>query len=265
MELLIAFKRHLVIRGLSKQTITSYVNAVNSYYATNPDGEITDDRIQLWRYHLTTSVSQNTHSTYTIAFRAFVRYINKYHDYDIDIDEICPPKRLEKPRRYISHDEVMYFARSASCLRDNLIVLVLFNSGMRVTELCKLDCEDLRDGALIVRGKGGKVRKCYISHTTNRMLRSDMKARTGALFVGKFGARLSPNVIRLRFNLMSERCGLTVTPHMLRHSFATYMLRQGVSIRHIQQYLGHAKISTTEIYTHLVDTELERVHHEVMV
>ena len=148
-------------------------------------------------------------------------------------------------------------------------VLLLGATGLRVSELCSVTPSDIdASGASIrVRGKGSRDRIVYVSDT---MLQSELKQRrtlafshslqSAPLLVNSRGRQLKPQTLRRRLHKLRENQGLdrTVTPHILRHTAATLLIEGGTDIRFVQRLLGHASISTTEIYTHVNDTALKR-------
>jgi site-specific recombinase XerD len=156
-------------------------------------------------------------------------------------------------------------------LRDRAILELLFSTGLRVSELCSLDSDiDLSRDELSVRGKGDKVRVVFISPAAKSAVTTYIKARKDmgeALFVNiakgrERGERLTPRSIERLIKTYAAKAGITkkVTPHVLRHSFATDLLSNGADIRSVQQLLGHASINTTQIYTHVTDAHLREVH-----
>ena len=162
-------------------------------------------------------------------------------------------------------------------LRDRAILELLFSTGLRVSELCALDSDiDLSRDELSVRGKGDKVRVVFISPSAKEAVGAYLKARKDmeeALFVSasaigakkgdkKVPTRLTPRSVELMIKTYAAKTGITkkVTPHVLRHSFATDLLSNGADIRSVQALLGHASINTTQIYTHVTDAHLREVH-----
>jgi len=169
---------------------------------------------------------------------------------------------------------------SETALRDRAIIDLLFSSGLRVSELIGLnrDSINLDRREFIVRGKGGKDRPVFISQSAADKLSDYLDARTDqlpALFLnnsrnlpsastsGNF-RRLSPRSIQRIIEKYARAAGITkhVTPHTMRHSFATDLLMNGADIRSVQGLLGHADISTTQIYTHITDAHLKDVHEK---
>ena len=148
-------------------------------------------------------------------------------------------------------------------LRDRAIVEVLYSTGIRCRELCNLDLQDidLAGGVVTVRkGKGGKDRRVPIGERAAKAVseylrrgRPAMRPRSNALIVNVWGLRLDSTPMALLVKRRSLKAGLTppVTPHELRHAFATHLLENGASIRHVQAMLGHSAIQSTEIYTHV--------------
>jgi site-specific recombinase XerD len=148
---------------------------------------------------------------------------------------------------------------------------LFFSTGLRVSELCGLDSDiDLSRDELSVRGKGDKVRVVFISEPAKDAVRNYLKARKDmheALFVNhaqgkKKNERITPRSVERMIKIYATKAGITkkVTPHVLRHSFATDLLSNGADIRSVQALLGHASINTTQIYTHVTDAHLREVH-----
>ena len=155
--------------------------------------------------------------------------------------------------------------------RDRALMELLYSSGLRLAELIGLDVSslDLKDGVVRVLGKGRKARIVPVGRIAARALRSWLQERPalarsdeGALFVGRNGRRLGPRAVQARVALWARRQGLGVHvhPHLFRHSFASHLLESGGELRGVQELLGHADISTTQIYTHLDFQHLARIY-----
>lgn len=158
--------------------------------------------------------------------------------------------------------------RKKIILRDIAVVETLFSTGLRISELCHLQSKyfDLKNGALCIRGKGGKER--YLQIGNNDVLsilnvyktcfEDEIKGH-GYFFVNRYGKPLSEQSARSMIHKYADeiQADINITPHMFRHSFATYLMEEDVNIRYIQKMLGHASITTTEIYTY-VTTEKEK-------
>jgi integrase/recombinase XerD len=151
-----------------------------------------------------------------------------------------------------------------------LAVALLIATGVRVGELVRIDCSDLdiAGGSVRVTGKGRRERTVYLpGHWISRLCREHMASRRQLtldhqfLLFNRAGGPLSPAAMRTRLADAAQNAGLKrhITPHMLRHSAATQLLESGADIRYVQRLLGHASITTTEIYTHVTDQALRRV------
>ena len=157
-------------------------------------------------------------------------------------------------------------------LRDRAIMELIYSCGLRLAEALSLDVDtiDLRDGSVVVTGKGGKTRMLPVGTPAVQAIRRWLKARAllvpdpaeRALFVNHRGARLSPRGVQQRLAEAARAAGLDTRlhPHMLRHSFASHMLEASGDLRAVQELLGHANLSTTQIYTHLDFQHLARVY-----
>jgi integrase/recombinase XerC len=162
---------------------------------------------------------------------------------------------------------------SPPALRDRAMFELLYSSGLRLAELVSLEVGDgrldLREGEVTVTGKGAKTRTVPVGAKAREALAAWLPARAGlaqagekALFVGARGARISRAVVGARLAAWARKSGLAerVHPHMLRHSFATHMLQSSQDLRAVQELLGHASISTTQVYTHLDFQALAKVY-----
>lgn len=280
-------------RGRAVKTIENY-NRYLSRYFTKMDikniDDISEHNVREFRLWLNRqpgtnndSMKRRTQNYYMIALRAFLKFLRKR-----DISAISPEKiELAKlPERQIDLitsvelERLMLAPRKAfetekdidkarAFLRDSAILELLFSTGLRVSELCALNSDiDLTRDELSVRGKGEKVRVVFLSQTAKDAILKYLKARNDmeeALFVdGRSNKlhRIIPRDIQRHLKSYVARAGITsiVTPHTIRHSFATDLLSNGADIRSVQQLLGHSSINTTQIYTHVTDAHLREVH-----
>ncbi len=273
-------------RGRSVKTVENYDRYLTRYLTqmkVGQVGEITEESIREFRMWLNRqpgtgkdSMKRRTQNYYLIALRAFLKFLRKRGV------ESSSPERIELaklPERHLDLitsaelDRLMKAADGDSerSLRDKAILEMLFSTGLRVSELCALDSDlDLTRDELSVRGKGDKVRVVFLSEAAKDAVKAYLKARKDmgeALFVNiakgrERGERLTPRSIERTMKTYAAKAGITkkVTPHVLRHSFATDLLSNGADIRSVQQLLGHASINTTQIYTHVTDSHLREVH-----
>ncbi|OGG39910.1 hypothetical protein A2118_00825 [Candidatus Kaiserbacteria bacterium GWA2_50_9] len=280
-------------RGRAVKTIENYDRYLTRYFEQmkiQSVGEITEQNVRDFRLWLNRqkgtkadSMKRRTQNYYMIALRAFLKFLRKR-----DIDAISPEKiELAKlPERQldlITSAELERLMKAPgeayaketdedkkiAYLRDRAILELLFSTGLRVSELCSLNSDiDLTRDELSVRGKGEKMRVVFISPTAKEAVREYLKARKDmeeALFVdGRPNKlhRIIPRDVQRHLKAYVARAGITnvVTPHTLRHAFATDLLSNGADIRSVQQLLGHASINTTQIYTHITDSHLREIH-----
>lgn len=155
-------------------------------------------------------------------------------------------------------------------VRDRAMLEVMYGSGLRLSELVNINCRELnlREGEVRVIGKGNKERKLPLGRESVKWIefwltmRNDLKPQDDALFISKLGKRISPRNVEKRFAQWGVKQGLSshVHPHKLRHSFATHMLESSGDLRAVQELLGHADLSTTQVYTHLDFSHLSEVY-----
>jgi integrase/recombinase XerC len=190
---------------------------------------------------------------------------------------VNPARQVRSPRlgrrlpSFLPKDEATQLLDAepagAAGLRDRALVELLYASGLRVAECCGLDLEDLDEGRRTVRvvGKGDKERVVPVGETALEALAAYLAMRgraRGALFRNARGGRLTTRSALRIVKGLARRAGLgqRVTPHTLRHSFATHMLGEGADLRLIQELLGHSRLSTTQRYTHVSPEHLMRVY-----
>ena len=192
-------------------------------------------------------------------------------------DDVRAPKSEKKLPKTLTADQVSSLVEIATdkplSYRDKAIMELFYSSGLRLAELCNLDLNDLMlpERMLRVTGKGNKSRDLPIGRHADKALREWLLQRNNlplkdfeALFVSKHGRRISPRTIQQRVKYWAARQGIeiSVSPHMLRHSFASHLLESSGELRAVQELLGHSNISTTQIYTHLDFQHLAQVYDD---
>ncbi len=233
----------------------------------------------------TETLKKRTQNYYLIALRAFLKYLTAQDVKVMSPEKIELAKVSERELDLISSKDLNRLLQSPdgsdlASLRDRAILELLFSTGLRVSELCGLPRElDLSRDEFSVRGKGEKVRVVFLSDTAKDALKAYLHKRTDvddALFVqvGRGGdksqlhkegsLRLTSRSVERIVKHHAVKSGISkkVTPHVIRHSFATDLLENGADIRSVQALLGHASIVTTQIYTHVTDSKLREVHKQ---
>jgi site-specific recombinase XerD len=280
-------------RGRSLKTIENYSHYLNRFYEYAGDiqvAKITDKTIAGWRKWLNRlqlddgrSVSITTINYHLIAMRSFLKYLARQ-----DIESL-PPERIELAKAvrpqvaFLDAEEVARLVEAVSNKnlagkRDRAIVLLLFSGGLRVSELVNLNRDDVNTarGEFTIRGKGQKDRPVFLSELAAVALNDYLSARTDkddALFIhlahkkaeeSPTTARLTPRSVQRIIERGRISAGITkrVTPHTLRHSFATDLLSHGADLRSVQELLGHANVATTQVYTHITNPKLKEVHQK---
>jgi len=273
-------------RGRAVKTVENYDHYLTRYFeqmniktvSDISEQNIRDFRLWLNRQSGTNNgqMKRRTQNYYMIALRAFLKFLRKREIESINPERIELAKLPERELDLITPVELerlMEAARGSGEqeLRDTAILELLFSTGLRVSELCALNSDlDLTQDSFSVRGKGDKVRVVFLSATAKSSVMTYLKKRKDmgeALFVnmsvGKaIPSRLTPRSVERIIKKCAIKAGITkkVTPHVLRHVFATDLLSNGADIRSVQQLLGHASINTTQIYTHITDSHLHEIH-----
>lgn len=294
-SLLTDFLEYLEIeQNRSQKTIANYDHYLSRLIDYAGDIEIKDispemvRKWRLWLNRLGTNTSdeleKTTQNYHLIALRSFLKYCAKRDIPALSPEKIELSRTTRKQVTFLSEDEMERLLQqpdiaAVAGLRDRAILELLFSSGLRVSELVGLnkDHVNLKRLEFMVRGKGQKDRPIFISPEAADWVQKYLAARqdvSPALFArvgGQKKADTSGNFLRLtarsvqrmvaRYALMA---GITkhVSPHTLRHSFATDLLMNGADLRSVQAMLGHSNIATTQIYTHVTDPHLKKVHEQ---
>lgn len=228
---------------------------------------------------------RSTQKTFLVALRAFLKYLLVIEELDImSPDQIILGKSSDRVPKVLNEEQMDRFfdvqdLNKKSGVRDRAILETLFSTGLRVSELVALNKDDvnLQSGEFTVIGKGGKARTVFLSPSATDWLKRYLATRNDAfnpLFVrysgkkmdeGDFDGeslRLTPRSIQRLVKKYARRAGISVdaTPHTLRHTFATGLLREGADLRSVQEMLGHSNVSTTQIYTHVTNKQLKDTH-----
>ena len=220
-----------------------------------------------------------TQNYYIIALRGFLKYLAKIGEPSLAAEQVELGKAPAHEIDIISYDDLERLLASVKGdsvmhLRDKAILETLFSTGLRVSELCHLnrDSINLNRGEFSVKGKGDKIRLVFLSDNSREILKKYLDKREDieeALFVSfskakkpKVIGRITPRSIQRLIQYYASKAGITrnVTPHTLRHLFATDLLQNGADLRSVQMLLGHSNVSTTQIYTHMTNKELKEIH-----
>ena len=292
-ELVNDFTEHLEVEGgRSLKTIENYRLYLERFIEFS--GDITVDKItseQVRRFRLwlnrhindsNQSLSLITQSYHLIALRGFLTYLSRRDIQSLSADKIILPKTARKQVTFLHYDEVSSLLSQIDLdtergLRDRAIIELLFSSGLRVSELVNLNRDhiNLNRKEFMVRGKGQKDRPVFVSKGAAERVSDYLASRHDSLvplfisysrFAGQTDTsgdyrRLQSRSIQRMVSHYAKMAGITkhVSPHTLRHSFATDLLMNGADLRSVQAMLGHSNISTTQVYTHVTDQHLKDV------
>lgn len=290
------FLGHLEIEmGRSPRTIRAYTEVLSSFFAwggLKRPKDITAERVRSYRVFLNrktttrgTVLKPVTQAYHAIVIRTFLKYLAKDDIETLSAEKVEIGRVPERQVDFLEEEELERLLAAPEgdalrVLRDRAILELLFSAGLRVSELTSLDRDqvNLTKDEFSVRGKGSKLRIVFLSPSAKQALERYLDRRTDvdpALFVShrKLGLvsqeaakreslRLTPRSVERLVKHYAKKAGIVkdVHPHTLRHSFATDLLKNGADIRAVQTMLGHASITTTQIYTHVTNERLKAIH-----
>ena len=276
----------LAEKGLSNLTWTSYLEDIQAFFNYFSDKRTTDDLLEtdlyeFLKYELSIGHSVSTALRRLSSTRSFYIFLKKEGYFQGTIPDIETPKKPKHLPNCLSEEEVEALLNapdlsSPSGLRDKAMLETMYSSGLRVSELLKLEKGqvNLNKGIITVFGKGAKERKVpiadyavdfikqYIKEVRNKNENKESKY----LFLSKKGEPISRVYFFKQVKKYSELAGIStnVSPHTLRHSFATHLLNHGAQLRIVQGMLGHTNIATTQIYTHVSSEKLKSDYDKIM-
>jgi len=275
-------------KNRSPKTVDNYRRYLGVFIACErivSMNDITQESVRRFRITLSrkttggASLKKITQNYYVIALRNFLKYLVTHN-----ITPSILPEQIELPKIAQRQIDIMDYGDlerflaapsgdSLKALRDRAILETLFSTGLRVSELCSLSrYSDFSRGEVTVRGKGDKLRVVFFSPRAQETIKRYLDKRGDAeeaLFVSiaksknqKVIGKITSRAIQRLVVFYAKKSGIVgkVSPHQIRHQFATDLLMNGADIRSVQALLGHANISTTQIYTHVTNRELKRVH-----
>jgi len=270
-------------RRLSPHTLQNYARALELLLRLKEkkalrELESQDIRRCVARLHAA-GLSGRTLALTLSAWRGLYHWLARQHGFAANpVRGVRAPKSPRQLPKALSVEQAQQLLegpapQAPAGLRDRAMFELLYSSGLRLAELVGLDTDDgrldLKQAEVTVTGKGSKTRTVPVGGRAREALRDWLKARAllarpgeRALFVGSRGRRISPGMVQARLRAWAKRQGLgaKVHPHMLRHSFASHVLQSSQDLRAVQEMLGHASISTTQVYTHLDFQALAKVY-----
>ena len=270
-------------RRLSRHTLANYSHAIGLLFRLKENTALRDLESQQVRRFVARlhagGLSGRTLALTLSAWRGLFGWLARHRGFAANPAQgVRAPKSPRLLPKALSVEQVQQLLEAPAvdapeALRDRAMFELLYSSGLRLGEIVALDAEDgrldLRQGEVTVTGKGSKTRSVPVGSRARDALRAWLKARAQlaapaerALFVGARGKRIAPGTVQARLRAWAKRRGLgaAVHPHMLRHSFASHVLQSSQDLRAVQEMLGHASISTTQVYTHLDFQALAKVY-----
>lgn len=271
---------YLVVKRYARRTIETHDYAKQNLIDTIGDKKLKNlslEDIAFWAKEMeikklpdgnTKKRAINTIRSYINSLRAVIKYMDLTGHKCLEYQLIPVPKHEDKEIGFLYEDEVQAMIDNAFSLRNKFVISLLYSSGIRLSELLSLNRDSIKNRSFTVIGKGKKRRLCFIDDRTEKLMNKYLESRTDdspALIVSNiYKDRMSPTNIQLLIRNSAKRAGIKrrVTPHMLRHSFATNFTRNNGNIRYLSRLLGHSDINTTMIYTHIVDNDLYKQYYE---
>jgi len=266
--MILQVRQKLEERRYSQSTITVYTHCLRQYEAwlngANPNDQEKED-INAFLRAVAKNYSRSTQNQYVNAIKFYYEQIAGRPKSYYDIDR---PRKEKKLPVVLSQDEAKHLIDRAYNIKHKAIVVLLYSCGMRVGELINLRIEDIDSERMLIsirNAKGFKDRTVPLHPSTLQLLRTYFKKfkPRDFLFNGQDGIQYTATSVRALIRRSSESAGIhkKVTPHTLRHSYATHLLESGVDLRIIQTILGHSSVKTTEIYTHVSKKQITSVYN----
>lgn len=283
------YLHHLHMRNYSPRTITTYEGVIRHFASYVWIRRHSDPRKLVIYEKDFVKARHNTEVAVTpIILHDYLAFVTSVHTYRAktlyriistissfyrflviqSVVDANPVVGIDRPRikqdeiTYLRHNQVLQLLDSIENPRDRLIIRTIYATGVRVSELCGMNIEDIDaiERTIKIRGKGGKIRTVFLDEETLAEIKTLIDNRiNGPIFVGQQGKHLSPRTVQRLFRSYAPK---GITPHKIRHSYASELYRRSKNLRVVQENLGHSSISTTEIYLHTDLDERKRVYNE---
>lgn len=272
----------VISRGLSPKTLESYVYAeklVIEYFTDTDIKNITTIDVAKFYQYLCNYQRPDTARGNIICLRSVLKRCVRKGWLNLDVEDIKIPKREKRIITYLTESEVdrFIFVVGKQCrgysnlnrLRNVAIVSLLYDSGIRISELCSLNRNSIKERQFIVIGKSKNPRICFITEKTERKIKDYLDLREDnerALFIAnQTGKRITSDNVRKVFQNACDRSDfINIHPHTIRHSFATRLLDKEVDIRYIAELMGHESLDTTKMYTHFSNPKLKKIYENAL-
>ncbi|MBM3231804.1 hypothetical protein FJZ21_00285 [Candidatus Pacearchaeota archaeon] len=253
----------LKLRGFSPLTVRNYSFFVDKFLkqTNKPVEQLNQEDVRTYLAAMFDDKSKNTIMLAAAALKFFFVEILKK-----EVGEIKMPKKDKKLPEVLTRDEVSKLLKSAETRKSRLIISLLYSSGLRVSELVNLKPQDLNfaeNTGWVRGGKGSKDRMFTVSPGLANELHEYLKKRNGAKYLFSQDEPLTTRNVQKIVKHLRHRADIQkkITPHTLRHSFATHLLESGTDIRMIQALLGHSSLNTTQLYTHISSEQIKKIQN----
>lgn len=265
-----AYREVILYKNQSAKTEENHLvcqRALVKYFGDIPIESITLPMVRAWKFDLDKSKCPETVRNYIIKLRVVLVHFFKDGYAVVNPETVDVPKRTDRVPHFITPSQVTTLIDASFRVRSKAIISLLYSSGIRISELIRMNREDIRDRSFTVVGKGGKARLCFIDERTEKYIEQYLATRSDnheALFIStQTLRRMSATNIQLIVRKAACNAKLGhITPHVLRHSFATNLLRSNCNLRYVQELLGHSSLETTQMYTHVINEDLHRIYRQ---
>ena len=262
---------YMIIKKQSRRILESHDTCRRSLCQFLGDidvAELTTEDIGRWTKELEKTRCTNTIRNYLTRLRVVLDYCQLRDIPALKAALVPIPKRDATVPVFLTENEVEAMLEASYSIRNAFIISLLYSSGIRLSELIQLNRGQIAERRFTVIGKGKKPRLCFIDARTEKLMDVYLRQRTdrnAALIVSNLHKdRMTATNVQLVITNTAKRAGITkhVTPHVLRHSFATNFLKNNGNMRYLSAMLGHASMDTTMMYAHVVDTDLQRQYEK---
>jgi integrase/recombinase XerD len=265
------YDQELLADGKALKTRKNYRTAMRSFIRCCGDIPVellSFDALKRWQlYESSRGAQQSSIKANLCTFRSVFKWLRRQGHQVIDFRDIDLPRVGQREPVWLDWNEVQQLLEVISSPRDKAIVAALFGSGARIGELLQLNRDSIVDGEATIIGKGSKVAPLYFDKTSLRYINEYLETRRDTLtplFVSGQYRRITVSRVEQLVHIYADQAGLdkNVTPHVLRHSFASDLKQNGADLYEVQQALRHSQISTTQIYTHIKDKKRKEIHQK---